>query len=78
MLAEPVERKRAPETVIDAKFSLFFTVALALVRARVSLDDFDAAALHDADIRALATRVHVPCGPTGGATELPRASCRSR
>ena len=63
MLAEPVERKRAPETVIDAKFSLFFTVALALVRARVSLDDFDAAVLHDADIRTLATRVHVAVRP---------------
>lgn len=58
MLAEPPERKRSPETVIDAKFSLLFTVALALVRGRVTLDDFTAGALHDTDIRTLATRVH--------------------
>jgi 2-methylcitrate dehydratase PrpD len=66
MLAEPVERKRSPQTVIDAKFSLFFTVALALVRGRVTLDDFAAAALPDADLRALATRVHARVRPDWG------------
>ena len=66
MLAEPVERKRSPETVIDAKFSLFFVVALALVRGRVTLDDFAAPALQDPDIRTLATRVHVAVRPDWG------------
>jgi 2-methylcitrate dehydratase PrpD len=46
MLAEPVERKRAPETVIDAKFSFFFVGALVFVRGDATLDDFAAAALH--------------------------------
>lgn len=66
MLAEPIERKRSPRTVIDAKFSLFFTVALALVRGRATLDDFTAAALDDAQIRALAARVHVSVRPDWG------------
>ena len=66
MLAEPAPRKRSPETVIDAKFSLFFTVALALVRGDVTLGHFSAAALHDPDIRALAARVHVGMLPGWG------------
>jgi 2-methylcitrate dehydratase PrpD len=66
MLVEPAERKRAPQTVIDAKFSLPFTVALALVRGNVTLDDFDTAALQDPDIRALAARVHSTVLPEWG------------
>src|SRR5262249_22557852 len=38
MLVEPRARKQAPATAIDAKFSLPFTVALALVRGDVTLD----------------------------------------
>ena len=40
MLAEPAQRKRAPQTAIDAKFSLPFTVATALVAGKVDLDSF--------------------------------------
>lgn len=56
MLAEPVERKRAPQTAIDAKFSLPFTVASALVAGRVDLDSFAAPALRDGRVLALAQR----------------------
>ena len=35
MLAEPLEAKRRPQTAIDAKFSLPFTVATAFVTGRV-------------------------------------------
>ncbi len=38
MLAEPLERKRAPPTAIEAKFSLPFTIATALVHGVVDLD----------------------------------------
>ncbi len=57
MLIEPLARKRAPTTAIDAKFSLPFTVSLALVRGGVTLDDFDGAARADLDIRQLAARI---------------------
>jgi 2-methylcitrate dehydratase PrpD len=40
MLLEPAARKQAPRTVIDAKFSIPFTLAVALVRGDVTLDDF--------------------------------------
>lgn len=54
MLAEPIERKRAPQTAIDAKFSLPFTVAAALVTGRVDLDSFAGPALGHLDVLALA------------------------
>ncbi|PSJ42070.1 MmgE/PrpD family protein [Allosphingosinicella deserti] len=57
MLFEPEARKKRPATAIDAKFSLPFTVALALVRGQVGLDGFDAETLADPDILALAERV---------------------
>jgi 2-methylcitrate dehydratase PrpD len=57
MLAEPLEQKRRPATAIDAKFSLPFTVAVALQRGTVSLDDFSPAALEDTATRELAAKV---------------------
>lgn len=57
MLAEPIERKRSPSVAIDAKFSIPFTVAAALIDDDVTLDSFDAAALVDPARRALAAKV---------------------
>lgn len=57
MLAEPTTQKQRPATAIDAKFSLPFTVAVALQRGTVTLDDFSPAALQDETTLALAARV---------------------
>ncbi|HTM96224.1 MAG TPA: MmgE/PrpD family protein [Croceibacterium sp.] len=57
MLVDPPARKRAPQTLIDAKFSIPFVTALALVRGRVGLDDFTSATLEDPAILALADKV---------------------
>src|SRR5262249_1169043 len=57
MLMEPLAQKRAPETAIDAKFSLPFCIGLALLRERISLDAFSSEALSDARILVLAQRV---------------------
>jgi 2-methylcitrate dehydratase PrpD len=57
MLSEPVERKRAPVGAIDAKFSLQFTVASALIQPEVTLESFLPRALTDPDTLALAARV---------------------
>jgi 2-methylcitrate dehydratase PrpD len=56
MLAEPLARKSAPATAIEAKFSLPFTVALALGRGEVTLDSFDAGSREDPALRAIAGR----------------------
>jgi 2-methylcitrate dehydratase PrpD len=57
MLFDPEARKKKPATAIDAKFSLPFTVALALVRGDVTLDDFDEAARGDPHLLAIADKV---------------------
>jgi 2-methylcitrate dehydratase PrpD len=57
MLFDPEERKKKPATAIDAKFSIPFTVALALVRGDVTLDDFDDSARGDPSLLAIADKV---------------------
>lgn len=56
MLAYPVEGKQNPTVAIDAKFSLYYTAALALVRGRVTLDDFGARDLGDAEILSVSQK----------------------
>lgn len=58
MLVEPLARKQAPATAIDAKFSIPFTTALALVRGAVRLDDFGPETLCSRDVLAMAARIH--------------------
>lgn len=66
MLVEPIERKRAPDVTIDAKFSIPFTVGVALVKGRLALDDFDARALGDERIRSAAAKVSARAAPAHG------------
>ena len=73
MLCEPLSRKRAPATSIDAKFSIPFTVASALLYPEVGLDSFSAERLRDAGVLALAQRVEPVLeerSPTSGALEI--------
>ena len=53
MLVEPAERKAAPATAIDAKFSIPYTIAAALIDDEVGLDSFCETAL----ARPLARRI---------------------
>lgn len=69
MLAEPVAQKQAPQTAIDAKFSIPFCVAVALQRGTVTLDDFAPAALAQASTRALAQRVEFSVDETASMRE---------
>jgi 2-methylcitrate dehydratase PrpD len=57
MLCEPLESKQNPATAIDAKFSLPFVVATALVYGRVTLDHFTPQALADQDVLEVARQV---------------------
>jgi 2-methylcitrate dehydratase PrpD len=53
----PLESRRAPAAAVDAKFSLPFCVALAVTRGRIQISDFNAAALHDPYVLAIAQKV---------------------
>ncbi len=56
MLCEPTAVKQHPATAIDAKFSIPFVAAAALVHGAVTLDTFTPAALNDAAVLDLARR----------------------
>jgi 2-methylcitrate dehydratase PrpD len=74
MLVEPLARKQAPQTAIDAKFSIPFTVAVALVRGGVTLADFDADARADAAVLALARRITPVANPDWGTAHATRGA----
>ncbi len=63
MLCEPRENKNHPTTAIDAKFSIPFVVATALVRGQVTLDDFSPWALRDQRVLDLAKKVTYQVDP---------------
>jgi 2-methylcitrate dehydratase PrpD len=53
----PVAMRQSPETIVQAQFSIPYTVACALTKGSVGLSDFTEAALRDPAIRQLAARV---------------------
>lgn len=56
LVAEPIERKRAPTNVVDAQFSAPFAAAVALVRGAAGFPEYNPANLADPTIRALLAR----------------------
>lgn len=69
MLAEPAAQKQAPQTAIDAKFSIPYCVAVALERGEVTLHDFTPAALDRPSTHALARLVSYRVDETQGIRE---------
>lgn len=64
IMCDPIEKRRVPETLVDAKFSLPFLVAIAAVRQDMRLADFTEAALHDPDVLATAQKIIPIADPT--------------
>lgn len=56
-MCAPLEVRRAPATLMDARFSIPFCVALAIARGRIRISDFSAAVLKDPEVLAIARRV---------------------
>lgn len=63
MLAEPHAQKGRPRTAIEAKFSIPFTVALALTCPEITLGSFESSVLRDADLLALAGKCRFQLQP---------------
>lgn len=53
----PLESRRAPTSAVDAKYSIPFCIGLAIARGHVGVSDFDAAALNDPKVLAVARKV---------------------
>jgi 2-methylcitrate dehydratase PrpD len=56
-LCEPLETRQRPETIMDAKFSLPFAVAVAIVNRQVALADFTSESLENPRVLELAAKV---------------------
>jgi 2-methylcitrate dehydratase PrpD len=57
LMSEPLEARRAPRTLVDAKFSLPFLVAVAATRGDMRLADFTEEALRSAEVLATSRKV---------------------
>lgn len=64
LMCQPLEARRAPSTLADAKFSLPFLVAVAAVRRGMSVSDFTHAGLHDPDVLAMAAKITLVSDPS--------------
>jgi 2-methylcitrate dehydratase PrpD len=64
LMCQPLDERRAPTTLVDAKFSLPFLVAVAAVRRGVRIADFTGEALRDPQVLAAAQKV-VPVPDSG-------------
>ncbi len=58
-LCRPIEARRVPDTLQDAKYSIPFMTAFALAHGRVALENLGQDAPHDAAALALAQRVRI-------------------
>ena len=56
-LSQPPEVKRNPRTIIDAQFSVPWVVAVALVKGKVTVDDFTDEAIKRQEILKVAQKV---------------------
>jgi len=65
-LCEPLEAKRNPKHGINAKFSLPFTVAVALVKGRIEIGDFLPQGLTDPKVLEMAGRIKYIFDPEFG------------
>jgi len=57
VLCIPLQAKQNPQTMIDAQFSLPWTVATALVKGKVTLQDFTKTAIQREDVLEVARKV---------------------
>ena len=72
LVVEPWEEKMNPQTDVQAQFSLPYTVALAVVKGRVSFEEFYPEVLKDPTVRDMMKRVEVVHDPALDA-EFPKS-----
>lgn len=71
LVCDPIEVKQKPRTLVDAQFSLPYTIALALVKGKVTLNDFTPQGISDKDALRVAQKVQVVLEPVEGRAILP-------
>jgi 2-methylcitrate dehydratase PrpD len=64
IMCDPLDQRRVPSTLVEAKFSLPFLVAVAAVRRDMSLEDFTDESLRNPSVLAAAQKVVPIADPT--------------
>ena len=57
LMCQPLDERRAPATLADAKFSLPFLVAISIVRRGMNISDFTEAGLRDEQVLSTANKI---------------------
>ena len=78
LMCQPLEERRAPATLADAKFSLPFLVSIAIVRQGMSVSDFSDAGLADAEVLGIGSRISLIRDPARLETGTTAWTCRNR
>jgi 2-methylcitrate dehydratase PrpD len=63
LMCQPLQERCAPATLVDAKFSLPFLVALAVARRSLSIRDFSIAGLRDPEVIEVGRKVRLVSDP---------------
>ncbi|RUM24415.1 MmgE/PrpD family protein [Rhizobium vallis] len=63
LMCQPLEERRAPATLADAKFSLPYLVSVAIVRRGMSVTDFTDAALNDEKVLSVGRKMSLVRDP---------------
>ncbi|MEN7431523.1 MmgE/PrpD family protein [Chromobacterium sp. TRC.1.1.SA] len=58
LVSAPVEQKREPQTIVDARFSIAYNVAVALATGDVFIDDFTEEAIRRPEVIAISRLIH--------------------
>jgi 2-methylcitrate dehydratase PrpD len=77
LLCAPLEKKRTPASIVDAQFSLFWTIATALVKGKPVINDFTETALKNKVILEFIKKINVETDPLLNSPDKP-ASGRVR
>jgi 2-methylcitrate dehydratase PrpD len=57
IVCEPIEKKRRPRTGYEAKFSIPYAIAVAMIRGDAGLNDYQEDVVHDPRIIAIANKI---------------------
>ncbi len=63
LVADPIDKKRDPRSVVDAQFSMPFGAALAVLRKDASLERYSLEEIESEDVRAFMNRVNCARDP---------------
>jgi len=73
IVCKPWEKKLAPQTAYDSKFSLPYAISLMFVKKKAGLDEFSETYLRDPEIKALMGKVTFEIEPSFQVKDMPGA-----